>query len=156
MRMWCCKRCGQRGIPAHVYSHWTGCVWFYRISKRLTGCRLLVQNLCLDVLSNKCHRFSSFAVVHCCRDDNGSAGHGSSWSTIQSGSRVSTRDPLTHDQVNTIPRTADLRHSLSHNVSLIQLFLQSILWQWWCLLLRPLPLSCPDWKLQQSGVMTRE
>ena len=42
------------------------------------------------------------------RDDNGSAGHGSSGSTTLSGSRrsrVSTRDPLTHDQVNKIPRT---------------------------------------------------
>ena len=42
------------------------------------------------------------------RDDNGSAGHGSSGSTNLSGSRgsrVSTRDPLTHDQVNKIPRT---------------------------------------------------
>jgi len=36
------------------------------------------------------------------------AGHGSSGSTNLSGScgsRVSTRDPLTHDQVNKIPRT---------------------------------------------------
>jgi len=45
-----------------------------------------------------------------CTDDNGSAGHGSSGSTNLSGSRsrgsrVSTRDPLTHDQVNKIPRT---------------------------------------------------
>ena len=43
-------------------------------------------------------------------DDNGSAGHGSSGSTNLSGSRgsrVSTRDPLTRDQVNKIPRTAD-------------------------------------------------
>jgi len=39
------------------------------------------------------------------RDDNGSAGHGSSGSTNLSGSRVSTRDPLTHDQVNKIRRT---------------------------------------------------
>ena len=42
------------------------------------------------------------------RDDNGSAGHGSSWSANLSGSRgsrVSTRDPLTRDQVNKIPRT---------------------------------------------------
>ena len=39
------------------------------------------------------------------RDDNGSAGHGSSGSTNLSGSRVSTCDPLTHDQVNKIPRT---------------------------------------------------
>ena len=39
------------------------------------------------------------------RDDNGSAGHGSSGSTNLSGSRASTRDPLTHDQVNKIPRT---------------------------------------------------
>jgi len=31
--------------------------------------------------------------------------NGSSWSTDLSGSRVSTRDPLTHDQVNKIPRT---------------------------------------------------
>jgi len=41
-------------------------------------------------------------------DDNGSAGHGSSGSTNLSGSRrsrVSTRDPLTYDQVNKIPRT---------------------------------------------------
>jgi len=52
-------------------------------------------------------------------------GHGSSGSTNLSGSRgsrVSTRDPLTIDQVNKIPRTADFRHSLSHDVSLIQLF----------------------------------
>jgi len=39
----------------------------------------------------------------------GSAGHGSSGSTNLSGSRgsrgVTTRDPLTHDQVNKIPRT---------------------------------------------------
>jgi len=41
-----------------------------------------------------------------------------------------------------------LRHSLSHKVSLIQLFLRSILWQWWCLILTALPLSGPDWKLQ--------
>ena len=43
------------------------------------------------------------------RDDNGSAGHGSSGSTSLSGSRwsrVSTRDPLTHDQVNKISRTS--------------------------------------------------
>ena len=40
------------------------------------------------------------------------------------------------------------RYSLCHNVSLIQLFLRSILWQWWCLILRALPLSGPDWKLQ--------
>ena len=42
------------------------------------------------------------------RDDNGSVGHGSSGSTNPSGSRgsrVSTRDPLTHDQVNKIPKT---------------------------------------------------
>ena len=42
------------------------------------------------------------------RDGNGSAGHGSSGSTNLSGSRgsrVSTRDSLTHDQVNKIPRT---------------------------------------------------
>jgi len=42
------------------------------------------------------------------RDDNGSAGHGSSGSTNLSGSRgsrASTRDPLTHDKVNKIPRT---------------------------------------------------
>ena len=32
-------------------------------------------------------------------------GHGSSGSTNPSGSRVSTRDPLTHDQVNKIPKT---------------------------------------------------
>ena len=41
-------------------------------------------------------------------DDNGSAGHGSSGSTNLSGSRwsrASTRDPLTHDRVNKIPRT---------------------------------------------------
>jgi len=38
-------------------------------------------------------------------DDNGSAGHGSSGSTNLSGSRVSTRDSLTHDQVHKIPRT---------------------------------------------------
>jgi len=40
------------------------------------------------------------------RDDNGSAGHGSCGSTNLSGSRgsrVSTRNPLTHDQVNKIP-----------------------------------------------------
>ena len=42
------------------------------------------------------------------RDDNGSAGHGSSGSTNLSGSRVSTRDSLTHDQVHKIPRTARL------------------------------------------------
>jgi len=44
----------------------------------------------------------------CVSDDNGSAGHGSSGSTNLSGSRgsrVSTHDPLTHDQVNKIPRT---------------------------------------------------
>jgi len=43
-----------------------------------------------------------------CRDDNGSAGHGSSGSTNLSwsrGSRVIARDPLTHHQVNKIPRT---------------------------------------------------
>jgi len=42
------------------------------------------------------------------RDDNGSAGHGSSGSTNLSGSRgsrASTRDPLTHDKVDKIPRT---------------------------------------------------
>ena len=41
------------------------------------------------------------------RDDNGSAGDGSSGSTNLSGSRgsrVSTSDPSTHDQVNKIPR----------------------------------------------------
>ena len=26
IRMWCCKRYGQRGIPAPVYSHWIGLV----------------------------------------------------------------------------------------------------------------------------------
>ena len=65
------------------------------------------------------------------RDDNGSAGHGSSGSTNLSGSRrsrVSTRDPLTHDFVF-FRHCRDLRHSLSHTVSLIQLFLRSILWQ---------------------------
>jgi len=39
------------------------------------------------------------------RDDSGSAGHGSSGSTNLSGSRVSTRDPLTHDHVNKFPRS---------------------------------------------------
>jgi len=42
------------------------------------------------------------------RDDNGSAGHGSSGSRNLSGScgsRVSTRVPLTHNQVDKIPRT---------------------------------------------------
>ena len=41
-------------------------------------------------------------IVIILRDDNGSAGHGSSGSTNLSGSRgsrVSTRDPLTHDFV---------------------------------------------------------
>ena len=49
------------------------------------------------------------------RDDNGSAGHGSrvkwvnksewfTWVTV----RVSTRDPLTHDQVNKIPKQASI------------------------------------------------
>jgi len=27
IRMWCCKRYGQRGIPATVYSHWIGLHW---------------------------------------------------------------------------------------------------------------------------------
>ena len=27
MWMWCCKRYGQRGIPAPVYSHWIGLDW---------------------------------------------------------------------------------------------------------------------------------
>ena len=43
-----------------------------------------------------------------CRDDKGSAGHGSSGSANLSGSRgsrASTRDPLTRDQVDKIPRT---------------------------------------------------
>jgi len=65
------------------------------------------------------------------RDDNGSAGHGSSRSTnlsVSHVSRVSTHDPLTHDFVF-FRHGRDLRHSLSHNVSLIQLFLRSILWQ---------------------------
>ena len=42
------------------------------------------------------------------RDDDGSAGHGSSGSTNLTGSRgsrASTRDPLTRDQVDKIPRT---------------------------------------------------
>ena len=39
------------------------------------------------------------SVVGDTRDDNGSAGHGSSGSTNLSGSH----DPLTHDQVNKIP-----------------------------------------------------
>jgi len=58
-------------------------------------------------------------------------GHGSSGSTNLSGSRgsrVSTRDQLTHDFVF-FRHCTELRHSLSHNVSLIQLFLLSILWQ---------------------------
>ena len=42
------------------------------------------------------------------RDDSGSAGHGSSGSTNLSGSRVSTRDPLTHDHVNKFPRSSDI------------------------------------------------
>ena len=78
------------------------------------------------ILSN-----NSVWAVHS-REDNGSAGHGSSGSTNLSGSRgsrVSTRDPLAHDQVNKIPRTG-------------------FLWQWWCFILRALPLSGPDWKLQ--------
>jgi len=58
-----------------------------------------------------CKKLSGGVLV--CRNDNGSAGqrvtgHGSSGSTNLSGSRgsrVSTRDPLTHDQVNKIPRT---------------------------------------------------
>ena len=53
------------------------------------------------------------------RDDNGSAGHGSSGSTNLSwsrGSRVSTRDPLT-DGFVFFRHFSDLRHSLSHNVS---------------------------------------
>jgi len=42
-------------------------------------------------------------------------------------------------------------------IKLTRLQEQAILWQWWCLIfLRALPLSGPDWKLQQSGVMTRE
>ena len=48
------------------------------------------------------------AIAMSDRDDNGSVGHGSSGSTNPSGSRgsrVSTRDPLTHDQVNKIPKT---------------------------------------------------
>ena len=58
-------------------------------------------------------------------------GHGSSRSTnlsVSHVSRVSTHDPLTHDFVF-FRHGRDLRHSLSHNVSLIQLFLRSILWQ---------------------------
>jgi len=60
------------------------------------------------------------------RDSNGSAGHGSRVKWVNKSewvTWVSTRDPLTHDQVDKIPRTADLRHSLSHNASLIRLFL---------------------------------
>ena len=53
------------------------------------------------------------------RDDNGSAGHGSrvKWVNNMSGSRgsrVSTRDPLTHDFV-LFSHCRDLRHSLSDN-----------------------------------------
>jgi len=39
------------------------------------------------------------------RDDNGSAGHGSSVSTNLSGSRVSTHDPLTQRQFNSVVST---------------------------------------------------
>ena len=44
-----------------------------------------------------------FIHHHQVRDDNGSAGHGSSGST-----RVSTRDPLTHDQVRRFQEQAIL------------------------------------------------
>jgi len=41
------------------------------------------------------------------RDDNGSAGHGSRVKWVNKSEWVTwvTRDPLTHDQVNKIPRT---------------------------------------------------
>ena len=66
------------------------------------------------------------------RDDNGSAGHGSSGSTNLSGSTVSTRDPLSRWPMIKFRRFQE----------------QAILWLWWCSTLRALPLSGPDWKLQ--------
>ena len=69
------------------------------------------------------------------RDDNGSAGHGSRVKWVNRSGWVTwvTGQYLTRDQVNKIPRTG-----------------------YFVLDFETLPLSGPDWKLQQSGVMTRE
>ena len=115
----------------------------YRISFRLFESLNVVEAFAPLRRRHSCPTRLNWTEVR--RDDNGSAGHGPNGSTNLSGSRgsrVSTRDPLTHDQVNKIARTGkrtsneliirhcrDLRHSLSHNVSLFQLFLWSILWQ---------------------------
>ena len=72
------------------------CSWNTKCSKLLTSCEL---NANIDI---------KFAYRPEMTMGQWVTGHGSSGSTNPSGSRgsrVSTRDPLTHDQVNKIPKT---------------------------------------------------
>ena len=63
--MWCCKRYGQRGIPACVYSHWIGLDYaVYHCAshaRRVVHCVVAVVTWS-DLWTN--HRRSAFVIPH--------------------------------------------------------------------------------------------
>ena len=73
-----------------------------------TDNNITMLSLSLTLLTGLCNGRASFHLsvpsIDICSTEM-TAGHGSSGSTNLSGSRVSTHDPLTDDQVNKIPRT---------------------------------------------------
>ena len=113
-------RCDARPPAAGHHRPWTGTKSYCLVTETHV-CEQLAQSCCLkaersgrdrtrDVPSHKTNTLASTPPGYVSEMTMGQriTCHGSSGSTNLSGSRgslVSTRDPLTHDQVNRIPRT---------------------------------------------------